>query len=53
MYRVISGDPPSLSRTKWSDVFVDFVNKCLVKEVESRPSAADLMNVRRGKVINE
>jgi len=36
--------PPSLSNPRsWSPVFVDFVSKCLTKDPNERPSAADLL----------
>ena len=44
-------EPPKLSSDDWSKDFVDFVAKCLTKEVEERPSAKQLMEVgaaRRG-----
>ena len=47
MMPFVTMDPlPSLSREKWSDECVDFVNRCLVKNVESRPSVAELMKER-------
>ena len=45
MKTVYLGDPPSLSAGKWSSEFVDFVNKCLVKDVKERWDANELMNV--------
>ena len=36
---------PSLSSSKWSAEFVDFVNKCLVEDVSKRWSVSELMNV--------
>ena len=45
MKTVYLGDPPSLSGGKWSSEFVDFVGKCLVKDVEKRWDASQLMNV--------
>ena len=42
---VIFSDPPSLSSSKWSAVFVDFVGKCLVKDVSERWSVSELMDV--------
>ena len=36
---------PTLSSSKWSDEFVDFVSKCLVKDVNERWDASELMNV--------
>ena len=41
---VLSNPPPTLSR-RWSDTFVDFVSKCLVKEVEQRWSVDQLIDV--------
>ena len=38
-------DPPSLSSEKWSATFVDFVSKCIVKNVKERMSVNELMNV--------
>ena len=45
MKTVNFGEPPSLSSEKWSAAFVDFVNKCLVKDVNERWSVEQLMNV--------
>ena len=45
---IYSNDPPSLSSEKWSADFVDFVSKCLVKDVKERPSVDELMNVSDG-----
>lgn len=41
---VLEDDPPSLS-TNWSHELVDFVNRCLVKDVEKRASVAELLDV--------
>lgn len=38
-------EPPKLSSDDWSKDFVDFVAKCLTKEVGERPSAKQLMDV--------
>ena len=43
--RVCRYDPPSLDAEKWSAAFVDFVNKCLVKDVKERWSVSELMDV--------
>ena len=45
MKLVCLGDPPSLSSSKWSAAFVDFVDKCLVKDVKERWSVKQLMEV--------
>ena len=45
--RIVCSDAPfpSLSSEKWSVAFVDFVNKCLVRDVNERWSVEQLMNV--------
>ena len=45
MRTVCERDPPSLSRGKWSADFVDFVSKCLVKDVNQRWTTGQLMEV--------
>ena len=40
-----NNDPPSLSSEKWSAECVDFVAKCLVKDVMARWSVKRLMEV--------
>ena len=45
MCAVLMDQPPSLFSSKWSAEFVDFVNKCLVKDVKERWSVSDLMEV--------
>ena len=44
-HRVCEGDSPSLCSEEWSTTFVDFVSKCLVKDVEQRWSVEQLMEV--------
>ena len=46
MCAVLMDQPPSLSSSKWSAAFVDFVNKCLMKDVSERWSVQQLMEVR-------
>ncbi len=46
MKAILMSEPPSLSSSKWSTAFVDFVDKCLVKDVEERWSVSELMEVR-------
>ena len=48
MKAVCDGQPPSLSSSKWSSAFVDFVKKCLVKDANERWSISQLMDVRLG-----
>ena len=43
--RVMKEEPPTLSSSKWSAAFVDFVNKCLMKDVKERWSVSELMEV--------
>ena len=45
MNKVCSESSPSLSFSKWSGAFVDFVSKCLVKDVKKRWSVKQLMEV--------
>ena len=45
MKAVCLGDAPSLTSSKWSADFVDFVSKCLTKDVEERWSVSQLMSV--------
>ena len=45
MNRVMNKEPPTLSSSKWSAEFVDFVSKCLVKDVANRSSVSELMDV--------
>ena len=40
---------PALSSSKWSVELVDFVNRCLKKEVKERASVNELMSVRAGE----
>ena len=43
------GRSPALSSSKWSVELVDFVNRCLKKEVRERASVNELMSVRAGE----
>lgn len=43
--RVLFEEHPTFSTSGWSDVFVDFVNKCLAKDVNDRWSVSQLMEV--------
>ena len=46
MNRVMNKEPPSLTSSGWSGDLVDFVKKCLVKDVNRRASVDDLLKVR-------
>ena len=48
-----NNDPPSLSSEKWSVECVDFVGKCLVKDVKERWSVKQLMEVGDCKMAKE
>ena len=39
------GEPPSLSSSGWSRDLVDFVDRCLVKDVNERASVEELLTV--------
>ncbi len=43
MKRVLSNPPPCLSSSEWSSDLVDFVKRCLVKEVHARASVEELL----------
>ena len=43
--RVLNGDPPSFSSSGWSSDLVDFVKRCLVKDVNARSSVDALLKV--------
>ena len=45
MNRVMNKEPPTLSSSKWSAEFVDFVSKCLVKNVNERWNVKELLGV--------
>ena len=45
MNRVMNKEPPTLSSSKWSAEFVDFVRKCLVKDPMKRSSVSELIEV--------
>ena len=45
MNRVMNMPPPSLSSSGWSSDLVDFVKKCLVKDVNERSSVEELLKV--------
>ena len=45
MRQVCDGEPPSLSSSGWSSDLVDFVKKCLVKDVKKRSSVEELLKV--------
>ena len=45
MKAILMSEPPALSSSKWPAEFVDFVSKCLVKNVKERWSVKQLMEV--------
>ena len=45
MNKVRYEEPPSLTSPGWSSDMVDFVKKCLVKDVNERASVNDLLEV--------
>ena len=47
LLKIQKAEPPRLERpSKWSKEFNDFVGRCLTKDVNQRPTAADLLKVR-------
>ena len=49
MGAVCNNNPPSLTSSVWSDAFVGFVKRCLVKDVNERASVKELMEVSGGE----
>ena len=45
MSQVVSKPPPSLTSSEWSSDLVDFVNRCLVRDVKERASVDELLQV--------
>ena len=45
MKKVCDGEPPCLSSSEWSSDLVDFVKRCLVKDVNRRSSVGELLKV--------
>ena len=45
MKKVCDEKPPALSSSGWSPDCIDFVKKCLMKDVKERPSVDDLLKV--------
>ena len=43
--RICNDQLPFISRKKWSPSFVDFVNKCLIRDMNERASVVELMQV--------
>ncbi|KAK7494715.1 hypothetical protein BaRGS_00014113 [Batillaria attramentaria] len=44
LIKIQKADPPSLDQpSKWSKQFINFINKCLVKDPKQRPTAAELL----------
>ena len=53
MNRVMNMPPPSLSSSGWSSDLVDFVKKCLVKDVKKRASVEELLKVGLSRHCND
>ena len=45
MRKICDEEPPSLPEDKWSPEFVDFIHKCLVKDVKERWDVEQLKGV--------
>lgn len=45
MKRVCDGEPPCLTSSEWSSDLIEFVKRCLVKDVNERASVDELMRV--------
>ena len=53
MNQVMNKEPPSLTSSGWSSDLVDFVKRCLVKDVNRRASVDELLKVRVLSVSEE
>lgn len=49
--QVQNTSPPRLSSSGWSCDLVDFVNRCLVKDVNDRASVEELMRVSYSEMV--
>ena len=47
LYHIAQNDSPTLSGGEWSDDFRHFVDSCLAKSPDDRPSAYELLKVGR------
>ena len=45
LYHIAQNDSPSLSGGEWSNDFRNFVDSCLAKNPDDRPTAAQLLKV--------
>lgn len=45
LYHIAQNDSPTLAGGEWSDDFRNFVDSCLAKNPEDRPSAEQLLRV--------
>ena len=45
MKRVCYGECPTLSSSRWSSAFADFVSKCLIRDTKERWSVKQLLDV--------
>lgn len=50
--RVLNVKSPALSSSKWSSEFVDFVGRCLEKDVKKRWSVSELMEVSDCEMVD-
>lgn len=50
--RVLNANSPALPSSKWSSEFVDFVGKCLEKDVKKRWSVSELMEVSDCEMVD-
>ena len=52
LYHIAQNDSPALSGGEWSNDFRNFVDSCLSKNPEDRPTAAQLLLVRESHFIS-
>lgn len=53
LYHIAQNDTPQLSSPEWSDVFRHFVDSCLKKNPNDRPTAGKLLSVSFYNIARE
>lgn len=51
LYHIAQNDSPTLAGGEWSDDFRAFVDSCLAKNTDNRPTAEELLRVGNKETI--
>eukprot|EP01100_Stratorugosa_tubuloviscum_P000629 TRINITY_DN1135_c5_g1_i1.p1 TRINITY_DN1135_c5_g1~~TRINITY_DN1135_c5_g1_i1.p1 ORF type:complete len:747 (+),score=340.02 TRINITY_DN1135_c5_g1_i1:43-2283(+) len=43
MFQIVTGDPPKLQQSTWSPELISFIETCLNKDPQARPTSVDLL----------